>query len=183
MSQSPASCSTPAKILLPIDFSASSDAAFEMATKLAQCFHSDLYLVHIISTEPDFNGSDFFPETSILQEVRSGISEQLATYEASLRSKGIKTFSSIETGDDVAGNIMLVIEREHIDMLVISTHGISGWRPMVFGSIAEKVIKTALCPVLLLHSPKPVTISETGDNSLEKDKSSNQPIGALGTSF
>ena len=36
---------------------------------------------------------------------------------------------------------MQVIEREHIDMIVISTHGISGWRPMVFGSIAEKVVK------------------------------------------
>ena len=78
---------------------------------------------------------------------------------------------------------MLVIEREHIDMLVISTHGISGWRPMVFGSIAEKVIKTAQCPVLLLHSAKPVTISEIADASLQKDKSSNQLISTLGISF
>jgi nucleotide-binding universal stress UspA family protein len=37
-------------------------------------------------------------------------------------------------------------------MLVISTHGISGWRPLVFGSIAEKVVKLAECPILLLRS-------------------------------
>jgi hypothetical protein len=43
---------------------------------------------------------------------------------------------------------MLVIEREHIDMVVISTHGISGWRPMVFGSIAEQVVKRVECPLL-----------------------------------
>jgi nucleotide-binding universal stress UspA family protein len=49
---------------------------------------------------------------------------------------------------------MEVIEREHIDMVVISTHGLSGWRPMVFGSIAEKVIKLVQCPLLLLHSTK-----------------------------
>ena len=183
MSQTPASNSIPAKILLPIDFSASSDAAFEMATKLAHCFHSELYLVHIIPEIPDFNGSDFFPETSVLQEARSGIAEQLAAYDTTLRSKGIKASSSIETGNDVVGNIMLVIEREHIDMLVISTHGISGWRPMVFGSIAEKVIKTAQCPVLLLHSAKPVTISEIADTPVEKDKSSNQSIGVMGISF
>ena len=48
----------------------------------------------------------------------------------------------------------MVIEREHIDMLVISTHGMSGWRPVIFGSIAEKVVKFAGCPLLLLRSPK-----------------------------
>lgn len=47
---------------------------------------------------------------------------------------------------------MVVIEREHIDMIVISTHGISGWRPLVFGSIAEKVVKQVQCPLLLLRS-------------------------------
>ncbi|MGD0135863.1 MAG: universal stress protein, partial [Bryobacteraceae bacterium] len=52
----------------------------------------------------------------------------------------------------VVGNIMQVIEREHIDMIVISTHGISGWRPLVFGSIAEKVVKQVQCPLLLLRS-------------------------------
>jgi len=55
----------------------------------------------------------------------------------------------------VAGNIMEVVDREHIDMLVISTHGISGWHPLIFGSIAEKVIKLVECPLLLLRSAKP----------------------------
>ena len=52
-----------------------------------------------------------------------------------------------ETGNDVASNIMIVIERERIDMVVLSTHGMSGWRPMVFGSIAEKVVKLVQCPL------------------------------------
>jgi nucleotide-binding universal stress UspA family protein len=38
---------------------------------------------------------------------------------------------------------MEVVDREHIDMILISTHGISGWHPLVFGSIAEKVVKLA----------------------------------------
>jgi nucleotide-binding universal stress UspA family protein len=50
---------------------------------------------------------------------------------------------------------MKVVEREHVDMIVISTHGISGWHPLVFGSIAEKVVKLAQCPLLLLRSAKP----------------------------
>jgi nucleotide-binding universal stress UspA family protein len=49
---------------------------------------------------------------------------------------------------------MEVVEREHIDMVVISTHGISGWHPLVFGSIAEKIVKLVQCPLLLLRSAK-----------------------------
>jgi nucleotide-binding universal stress UspA family protein len=79
----------------------------------------------------------------------------LATCDAALVSKRIKASSSIEIGNDVVGNIMLAIEREHIDMIVISTHGISGWRPLVFGSIAEKVVKQVQCPLLLLRSVEP----------------------------
>ena len=57
---------------------------------------------------------------------------------------------------------MEVVEREHIDLVVISTHGISGWHPLVFGSIAEKVVKLVECPLLLLRSVKP----ETGEEAV-----------------
>jgi nucleotide-binding universal stress UspA family protein len=69
----------------------------------------------------------------------------------------VKSTSSVETGNDIAGNIMEAVEREHTDMVVISTHGISGWHPLVFGSIAEKVVKLVQCPLLLLRSTKPDT--------------------------
>jgi nucleotide-binding universal stress UspA family protein len=47
---------------------------------------------------------------------------------------------------------MEVVDRERIDMVVISTHGISGWHPLVFGSVAEKILKLVQCPILLLRS-------------------------------
>ena len=160
MKQSHACFSMPSKILLPMDFSASSDAALAAATDLAQHFQAELRLLHIIPTTPDFNGSDFFPETSVLQEARAGIEEKLAGYAAAILARGIRTSSSIEVGNDVADTIALVIERESLDMVVISTHGMTGWRPIIFGSTAEKVIKLVQCPLLLLHSAKPVTSSE-----------------------
>jgi nucleotide-binding universal stress UspA family protein len=150
----------PSKILLPMDFSASSDAALAAATDLAQHFHAELKLLHIIPTTPDFNGSDFFPETSVLQEARAGIEEKLAGYTAAILARGIKASSSIEIGNDVAATIALVIEQDSLTMVVISTHGMTGWRPTIFGSTAEKVIKLVQCPLLLLHSAKPVTSSE-----------------------
>gem|GEM_PF-472657 len=152
MKQSHACFSMPSKILLPMDFSASSDAALAAATDLAQHFQAELRLLHIIPTTPDFNGSDFFPETSVLQEARAEIEEKLAGYAAAILARGIRTSFSIEVGNDVADTIALVIERE--------THGMTGWRPIVFGSTAEKVIKLVQCPLLLLHSAMPVTSSE-----------------------
>ncbi len=160
MTRSQARFSMPSTILLPMDFSASSSAALGAATDLAQHFHAELKLLHIIPTAPDFNGSDFFPETSVLQEARADIEEKLAGYTTSILARGIKASSSIEIGDDVADTIALVIEREHLDMVVISAHGMSGWRPMIFGSTAEKVIKLVQCPLLLLHSAEPATMSE-----------------------
>jgi nucleotide-binding universal stress UspA family protein len=80
----------------------------------------------------------------------------------------VKSTFSVEVGNDVVGNIMEVVDREHIDMIVISTHGISGWHPLVFGSIAEKVVKLAQCPLLLLHSAKPESdVKSTSDRSME----------------
>ena len=149
--------SIPTKILLPIDFSPSSEAALEMAADLAQHFHAELYLVNVIPFFPATTFPDFIPEESFLRETRSHAERNLAKCHTALTARGIKTSSSVEVGNDVAGNIVEVVEREHIDMVVISTHGISGWHPLVFGSIAEKVVKIVQCPLLLLRSAKPDT--------------------------
>jgi nucleotide-binding universal stress UspA family protein len=148
--------SIPTKILLPIDFSPSSQAALEMAADLARHFHAELYLVNVIPFLPATNLPNLVPEESFLQEEKTTAEQHLTKCLTVLAGKGIKAKSSVEVGNDVVGNIMDVVDREHIDLVVISTHGISGWHPLVFGSIAEKVIKMVQCPLLLLRSPKPV---------------------------
>jgi len=152
------SSSIPTKILLPIDFSPSSQAALETASDLAKHFHAELYLVNVIPMFPTTTIPDMVPESEFIQETRTFAEQNLAKCHATLASRGVKSTSSVEVGNDVVGNIMEVIEREHIDLVVISTHGISGWQPLVFGSIAANVIKLVQCPLLLLRSAK----SETG---------------------
>jgi nucleotide-binding universal stress UspA family protein len=147
--------SIPTKILLPIDFSPSSQAALEMAADLAEHFHAELYLVNVIPMFPTTTLPDLIPEAEFVREARAFAERHLAKCHAVLAARGVKSTSSVEVGNDIAGNIMEVVEREHIDMVVISTHGISGWHPLVFGSIAEKVVKLVRCPLLLLRSAKP----------------------------
>ncbi len=155
MPKSRAFPSIPTRILLPIDFSPSSQAALEMAADLAKHFHAELHLVHVIPMFPTTTIPDLIPEAEFIQERRTFADRHLAKCHAALAARDVKSTSSVEIGNDVAGNIIEVVEREHIDMVVISTHGISGWHPLVFGSIAEKVVKLVQCPLLLLRSAKP----------------------------
>jgi nucleotide-binding universal stress UspA family protein len=147
--------SIPTKILLPIDFSPSSQAALEMAADLAQHFHAELYLVNVIPNFPTTTLPDLIPETEFIREARTFAEQHLAKCHAALAARKVKASSCVEVGNDIAGSIIEVVEREDIDMVVISTHGISGWHPLVFGSIAEKVVKLVQCPLLLLRSARP----------------------------
>ena len=147
--------SIPTKILLPIDFSSSSQMALEMAADLAKHFHAKLYLVNVIAMFPTTTVPDLIPEAEFIRETRTFAERHLAKCKAALVTRGVKSTASVEVGNDIVGNIMQVIDREHIDMVIISTHGISGWHPLVFGSIAEKVVKLVQCPLLLLRSAKP----------------------------
>jgi nucleotide-binding universal stress UspA family protein len=149
--------SIPSKILLPIDFSPSSQDALEMAADLARHFHAELHLLNVIPFFPTTTFPDLIPETNFIEASRTFAEEHLAKCHAALAARGIRATSSVEVGNDIVGTIMEAVEHEHIDMVVISTHGISGWHPLVFGSIAEKVVKLVQCPLLLLRSAKPET--------------------------
>ena len=133
----------PARILLPIDFSPSSRQALDQAATLAQHFHADIYLVHVVAGDCNQEESKKEAETRFAVSV------------AGLKTKGIKAVTFVEVDPDVAGCILDVIERENIDMVVVSTHGTTGWHPLVFGSIAEKLVKLVHVPVLLIRTEKP----------------------------
>ncbi len=143
------------KILVPVDFSASSHAALDAATELALRFGSEIYLLHVIPAFPNVSIPDSITEAAIIDKAREEATSRFATSEAALAAKGVKVTSSVEVGNDVVGSILEAIEREHADLLVITTHGLSGWYPHVFGSNAEKLVRLAPCPLLLLRTPKP----------------------------
>jgi len=158
----------PTKILLPIDFSPSSQSALETAADLALHFQAEIFLVNVIPYFSTFTSEYATPQVQFQHEAKTRAEQHLAKAQAVLTAKGVRAGSSVELANDISGAIMDVVEREHIDMVVISTHGISGWHPLVFGSIAEKVIKLVQCPLLLLRSAKPETDVKTpSDRSME----------------
>jgi nucleotide-binding universal stress UspA family protein len=126
-----------------------------MATDLALHFHAELHLVNVIPMFPTTTIPDLIPESEFIAKRRDYAETNLAKCVEALKARGVKASSNVEVGNDIAGSLMEAVEHEHIDMVVISTHGISGWHPLVFGSIAEKVVKLVECPLLLLRSAKP----------------------------
>ena len=166
MPEANAFSSIPTKILVPIDFSPSSHAALESAADLALHFGAAIHLVHVIPMFPTATFPDFIPETKFLEGATKEAERHFAAATADLAGRGIKVASSIETGDDVATAILEVAENQKVDLVVISTHGLTGWHPLVFGSIAEKVMKLVHCPVLLLRTPKPASSAKVASGRL-----------------
>ncbi len=157
----------PRKILVPIDFSPSSIAALAAATQLARDFHAELYLLHAIPMLPIVSGLEFptpfYPRQEFLADAEKAAAAKFADFVENLSGQGVHATSKVEIGNDVVGNILMVADREHADLLVISTHGTSGWHAVVFGSIAEKVVKLAECPVLLLRTARIDSQGKLGD--------------------
>jgi nucleotide-binding universal stress UspA family protein len=150
----------PTKILVPIDFSPSSHAALDAAAELAEKFHSEIFLLNVIPEFPNVSLPDSITEAAVVEKARQEADDRFGVSQKALSAKGIIVKSGVEVSNDVAGSILEAIERENANLVVITTHGLSGWYPQVFGSIAEKVIKLAQCPLLLLRTPKPQTTAK-----------------------
>ena len=155
MSEAGTFSASPSRILVPIDFSSSSHNALEAAIELAEQFHAELFLLNVIPEFPTVALPESVSESSIIDAAKKEAEGHLAKSKKALETKHVSAKTSVEVGYDVAGSILDAIDREPIDYVVISTHGRSGWYPSVFGSIAEKVVKLAPCPVLLLRTPQP----------------------------
>ena len=147
----------PKKILVPIDFSSSSEAALKQASALAEQLHAEIHLVHVIPMFTATKMPDYVPEAEFISDARKTAEHYFAEREAELAARGVKVVSSVKVGNDVVASILEETEKHPVDLMVISTHGLTGWHPLVFGSIAEKLVKLVRIPVMLIRTAKPAT--------------------------
>jgi nucleotide-binding universal stress UspA family protein len=106
----------PSKILSPIDFSSSSQGAMEMAADLAERFQAELYIVNVIPMFSTTSFPDFATEADYIQQARTNASNRLAKCHLALAARGVKSTSCVQVGNDIAGNIVEVVERENIEL-------------------------------------------------------------------
>jgi universal stress protein A len=145
----------PRRILFCTDFSENSLPAREYAIDFAQAFGSALVVLHVVNSSrlgfPAFEPGVPFD----LQQVLLGIEEsvqkafEVLTDECKDKVRSIKTVSKIGIP---ANEIVRLVEEESVDLIVMGTHGWTGFKHLILGSTAENVVRTAKCPVLTVKS-------------------------------
>lgn len=141
------------RILVPTDFSAPSDRAFEYATALAGCLGASINLVHVL--QDPFAGQAawefYIPDSPEVREQRyQEARARLLELGARAMESGIQLTAEVRVGHPTEEINAAAIDYGS-DLIVMSTHGRTGLPHLLLGSIAERVLRTAPCPVLALR--------------------------------
>jgi len=143
------------KILCPLDFSGASHTALRTAAEFALHFQAQLVLVHVVPVLPPVHGDPNFafsvPEYE--SALHADAQRQLTALADDLGKKGVTARTVVAHGD-AGGEIARAAEADAVDLVVIATHGMTGWRHVMFGSVASKVVRIAGRPVLVVPSPR-----------------------------
>lgn len=144
----------PKLILSPIDFSDPSNEALDTAATLAKEFHAELLLVHVVPMLPKLPSEvSILSEGEFEQQLQRDAEKQLKGMVDNFARKDVRARFSIGfPANDAAMEILRIADHEHADLIVIATHGMTGWKRLVFGSVTEKVVRLADCPVLVLRA-------------------------------
>jgi nucleotide-binding universal stress UspA family protein len=153
----------PKVILAPIDFSDSSLEALDVARDLAGRYGSEIVLVHVVPVIPE--GADILSETSDEEDLIEQAKPRLAELADKLKQQGMRARAIIGEGNDAGPEILRIADAEKADLIVIATHGRTGLRRLAFGSVTEKIVRTADCPVLVLRKNAATESTDVGAKS------------------
>jgi nucleotide-binding universal stress UspA family protein len=157
------------RILVPTDFSEPSEAALDYAVAMATRFGASLHLIHVIDDDRMVTGMDgvagFVPEapnvegaTRVAEARLAGVlssADRARFYTTSLVLHGSPPRTIAETALDMRA-----------DLIVMGTHGRTGLTHVLLGSVAERVVRNAPCPVLTVHARPGVVIERVFDFAL-----------------
>ena len=142
------------KILCPIDFSRHADLVVEWATHLAEEHGSQIILLHAYHLPVEFQqleGADL--PADFWESVKEDAERSLARYADPIRALGIDIRECVREGHP-AGVIEKEALAEKADMIVMGSRGLSGLKHLLLGSVAERVVQKAHCPVLTVNHPE-----------------------------
>jgi nucleotide-binding universal stress UspA family protein len=143
------------RVLIPVDFSGDSLNALAYARALVKPFKAEVVLVHVI--EPIYYAApaDMYMTSpnvaTIIGEQQRVAAQQLKRIAADLEKKGHRVRTVLKTGSP-AQVIIDTAQRTGTDLIIMATHGHTGLAHLFMGSVAEKVVRTAACPVLTVRS-------------------------------
>jgi nucleotide-binding universal stress UspA family protein len=138
-------------ILHPTDFSPGADAAFTRALEMARRERGRLTLVHVLeAVTPGRRGPYAARDLQIRTTVEAAVRTALERLRARAQRAGVS--ASIVLGEGWAPEqVAKLAKKRRADLIVMGTHGRTGWARVMLGSVAERVILLAPCPVLTVR--------------------------------
>ena len=143
------------KILFPTDFSTSSDAGLQQATSLARDTGATLLIVHVEEPPAAYGGGEMY--YGVLEPDNS---ELLKMLEAVVPTDPTVSYEHRMLMGDPASEIVRVADEENVDLIVMGTHGRSGLKRLLMGSVAESIVRHANCPVFSFKQPREVAAAK-----------------------
>jgi nucleotide-binding universal stress UspA family protein len=144
-------------ILVSLDGTTDSEAALDHAKAAARAFDADLHLVQVV-TYPSEVASPYLPQTvalnrELLERSQEEAEGHLETTAAALRDEGLRVERHVLEDVHGAGGIVRTAKEVGADLLVMATHGRSGIRRALLGSVTDKVVRASDTPVLVVRIP------------------------------
>jgi len=136
------------RICCPTDFSEASRPAMELAARLARRDGAGLTILHVTGTRWPGEQGAILPRPHSREEDETVL---LARWTAEAERLAGSTVSSVLLSAPVAPAIVGFARDDATDLIVMSSHGRTGFRRLVLGSVTEEVVRTAACPVLVVR--------------------------------
>jgi nucleotide-binding universal stress UspA family protein len=142
------------RIIVPTDFSSCAEEAWRIAQRLAGMSGAALVLTHVLTEAPLFREGPFImPKVrEVFEAARSFGETALEEWVAKARAEGLSARAALRTGVAYEEIVALAVD-ERADLVVIGTHGRGGIDRALLGSVADRVVRLARCPVLTVREP------------------------------
>ncbi len=142
------------KILIPTDFSITSQYAFSFAVDLNKLFRARLYLAHVLQDFTEFSEYTLSPAIlpQLYLEFEQNASTKLEEMVSTIVPNEMHCDTYILHGVPFY-EIIQFARNDQIDLIVVGSHGRTGLKQVLFGHTAEKIVKKAPCPVLSVRHP------------------------------
>ena len=143
-------------LLIPLDGSYLSEAVLPIAIEMAQKFNSKITLTMVIQPPRVMYGDMYIPPTELLDQVTDVAHQHAETYLAKhfadIEMLGIGVRSEILDANNIADGLLKLVDSSDIDGIIMSTHGRTGVGRWLFGSVAERILRHAAVPILLIRA-------------------------------
>jgi nucleotide-binding universal stress UspA family protein len=143
------------KILVATDFSEPAEAALAYGRAFARTFGATLYLLHVVDDMYVRLGGDAY--AAVLPELQEDVEREARQRLARIAAEDDVQSLAMEmivTSGATAQAIVDYAEKENVQLIVVGTHGRGGVAHLLMGSVAERVVRTAHCPVLTVRRPE-----------------------------